>query len=293
MQAKELRLPMTWGHVAAKAWGSPNDERVLLVHGILDNAGSFDRLISLLPPKYYLVCIDLPGHGLSSHFPPGLPLDYMNYVFVIRKILDSLKWSSCIFIGHSLGATIGLIFGSLYPDKVERILCFDATVVRPLKNQKLVSQIQKLYDNTVKFEGDRAANLYTEEELMYTFINLRYNTLNTPAARTLIERSVTKVGDKYKFNRDRRLVMGLYPLLNCEQYFTILSHLKAPVTVVFSSATLSGKYHEDIVELDTKFRSSHKYKVVVVEGNHDVHNNYPERVAPHVYQFLSNLKSSL
>lgn len=60
---------MPWGHVSGKWYGSRDEQPMLALHGWLDNCGTFDRLIPLLPTKIPVFSIDLPGHGRSSHFP--------------------------------------------------------------------------------------------------------------------------------------------------------------------------------------------------------------------------------
>lgn len=113
-------MAVPWGHIAAKAWGSQKGSPILCLHGWLDNANSFDRLIPLLPrgglaggrpgrgaglrgsergeasptpllplpsaPDFYYVAMDFGGHGLSSHYSPGLPYYYQNFVGEIRRV---------------------------------------------------------------------------------------------------------------------------------------------------------------------------------------------------------------
>ncbi|GLV33094.1 uncharacterized protein CBL_10441 [Carabus blaptoides fortunei] len=74
MEIKEVKIPVPWGHIAVKTWGNERDPIILVVHGWVDNAGSFDTLIPLLPTSYYYYCMDLPGHGRSSHLESSLPL---------------------------------------------------------------------------------------------------------------------------------------------------------------------------------------------------------------------------
>ncbi|RZF42463.1 hypothetical protein LSTR_LSTR013227 [Laodelphax striatellus] len=69
---KEVEIPVPWGLVKGKWWGPEDRQPFLAVHGWQDNCGSFDALASLLAPEISLLCIDLPGHGLSSRMPAGL-----------------------------------------------------------------------------------------------------------------------------------------------------------------------------------------------------------------------------
>jgi hypothetical protein len=48
----------------AKVWGPDDGVPVLAVHGLMDNAGSFDTLAPLLPPHVRLVCLELCGNIL-------------------------------------------------------------------------------------------------------------------------------------------------------------------------------------------------------------------------------------
>ena len=58
-------------------WGSKTKQPVLALHGWQDNAGTWDKLSPYLLPEISILAIDLPGHGLSSHYPPG----QMYYLF--------------------------------------------------------------------------------------------------------------------------------------------------------------------------------------------------------------------
>ena len=92
----EVSIPVPWGAIAGKHWrgreddakhpGQPGQHQWLVLHGLLDNAGSFDGLAPLLTsalPRHSFLCLDYPGHGLSSHLPPGQmyhPLESLRYI---------------------------------------------------------------------------------------------------------------------------------------------------------------------------------------------------------------------
>ncbi|MEE6517181.1 hypothetical protein FKM82_027230, partial [Ascaphus truei] len=82
---KELRFAVPWGQLAAKAWGPQEGRPVLCLHGWLDNANTFDRLIPLLPQACHYVALDFSGHGMSSHRPPGVRYEHLDYVTDVHR----------------------------------------------------------------------------------------------------------------------------------------------------------------------------------------------------------------
>ncbi|XP_036787282.1 serine hydrolase-like protein 2 isoform X7 [Manis pentadactyla] len=123
----ELKLAVPWGHIAAKVWGSQQGLPVLCLHGWLDNANSFDRLIPLLPKDFQYVAMDFGGHGLSSHYSPGFPYYQQNFVSEIRRVTAALKWNRFSLMGHSFGGIVGGTFSCLFPEMVDKLILLDSS----------------------------------------------------------------------------------------------------------------------------------------------------------------------
>lgn len=287
----EIKLPVPWGHIAAKVYGPSKEKKILMVHGILDNAGSFDRLVELLPQEYQYVNIDLPGHGLSSPLSYGTPLHFFDYVYSILLVLNALKWKTCIYIGHSFGAHIGTYFSILYPGRFEKIIAIDGFISIPIEN--VVSHIQDKY-NLDAYAKD-SKTLYTKDEIIYALKFKRQETLKLDAAEAIFKRAVTKVNNLYKYNRDTRLRFMVKPSFTKEQQekFFIKYATKTLVIVADNSSQVNSLL--ELLNTILNICEKNKISVITVNGNHDIHNNYPERIAFHICKFLNtnDLQSKL
>ncbi|NXS68249.1 SERHL protein, partial [Pandion haliaetus] len=120
----ELKFPVPWGHVAAKAWGPSEGYPVLCLHGWLDNANTFDKLIPLLPRGCFYVAMDFSGHGLSSHRPAGSPYHFLDYVSDVRRVAAGgwLKGPlrGCLCRGFYIAS-----FCFLYPEMVDKLILLE------------------------------------------------------------------------------------------------------------------------------------------------------------------------
>jgi len=284
LPSEEVKLTVPWGHIAAKTYGSSKGKPVLMVHGQLDNAGTFTRLMKYLPMDgFYYVCIDLPGHGWSSHFPSWQILNYLSYVYALHFILEALKWKTCIYIGHSMGGKIGLMFSAFQPHRIKKVIVIDTFLLDNELNYSLIKHFKNTYAYLIKANN---VKLYTKEEILYALKNLRRNTLNSEAANAVFEHAVTEVNGKYKYNRDIRLKYGLF--LQENEYIQFIHKLAVPIYIFVASNGLLNiemnrkKFKALLNEINPKT----KLQIINVDGNHDVHNNNPENIGPFICEIL-------
>lgn len=180
-----------------KAWGDPANKPVLVTHGRMDNAGSFDRLIPLLPKSFYYICIDFPSHGRSSHLPPFFPIYTLNFVIVIKLVLDYFNKGKYILLGHSYGAGIGIHFVRLYPQYVEKMIGIDAIAPHvPAKRlKKYVTQIFSTCLQIQENQYSRKRPTYTKEEAIEKIRTGRWGEpLSNEAALSLVTRILEHAG---------------------------------------------------------------------------------------------------
>ncbi|XP_033224644.1 serine hydrolase-like protein 2 isoform X2 [Belonocnema kinseyi] len=294
MKTEEIRFKVPWGHVAAKAWGSPKNSPVLVVHGLMDNAGSFSRLISLLPKQFYYVCIDLPGHGYSSHFPSGVPLNFFDYVLCIRFVLQELNWKSCVCIAHSIGAMIIYFYTYIYPGIIKKLVSIDTAVPRPYDGDLLKSRVIEEHNSALDHLNNEENKVFSREEIIYVLQAKRKHYMKKEAAEAMFERTVTKVDGGYKYNRDQRLRIIPRPLFNDKQCVEYLKKETVPTLFIVPSTLSQFLSEEGLREKSLEVVKTKKMiEFVVVEGNHDIHTNHPERIAPLIERFFENVTSKL
>ncbi|NXE63831.1 SERHL protein, partial [Calcarius ornatus] len=158
----ELKFPVPWGHVAAKAWGPSEGHPVLCLHGWLDNANTFDKLIPLLPRGCYYVAMDFSGHGLSSHRPAGCPYHFLDYVIDVRRVAAALQWRRFTLMGHSMVLIflfsycfISPQFCFLYPEMVDKLILLESLgfLLAPEDTEAWLKSKRRVIDRLLSLEA--------------------------------------------------------------------------------------------------------------------------------------------
>lgn len=298
---EEVQIAVPWGQISGKWWGRRDVTPVIGLHGFEDNAGTFDRLAPLLDVPAFLA-LDALGHGKSSHAPFGMAYNFSDFVIALRRVVQHYGWTKFSIIGHSFGSTTGHMYSSLYPSDVDKFVSLDCArtlmALLPTRGEIGLPLLQKQIEIILKADQDvgKEPPAYTYENMVDAFCSATSDSVAKEHAHPLLERGSIEHPQKpnyFYFRRDAKLRYGDFCRPNLEILEESAKNIKCHVLSILGTKGFinmlrkeaPGVAHSHLEELIKKSAAS--YKRLDVEGTHHVHLNNPERVAPHINQFLA------
>ncbi|XP_063371262.1 serine hydrolase-like protein 2 isoform X2 [Cydia amplana] len=289
---KEWFIEAPWGRICVVAWGSCFNPPILLVHGAVDSAASWRPIIERLPDRFYYIAMELPGNAHSDWFPPGVMMSVHDLVYSMEVVRRHFRWKTFGFMGHSLGTLLGKVYNLSYPDRMSFVVDFDPTpayaAVRPDQfsawyHYYFTRYYQKYHvynspkDNAPKYTREKALSM------------LEHNRgLTGAVASMVLDRISEPLGEglvRYIF--DQRTKTVVFPPNTSEHLRKLYTNLKTPtLTIVATESLERGAYKATPFALDETCYPHNNYRVITVEGKHDVHVMHPERMAAFVELFL-------
>ncbi|KAF2349107.1 Alpha/beta hydrolase fold-1 [Trinorchestia longiramus] len=290
--AKEFSLKTPTGHIAGKVWNEEAPVAVLCLHGLLDNAGSFDRLVPLLPDHLCCVAIDLPGHGWSSHNPPGTSRPVLHYVIPVGRVIRHFGWKQVIMIGHSMGGVIGMFYAGTKPAAVHSLITID--LVKPIHchpndmPQSTAKSLDNLFLNEHQLLHTKRPS-YTYDDLLEHALEGHNGNLDKTQIKVLMQRGAEKLPDgRYSFTHSLNEKLPRIVSLSLEQVlaFTACLHCRM---MIFKAK--DGPIYEDQKYVDAAIevyrQASTEFEYHSIPGDHHVHLSRPETLMPYIARFLS------
>lgn len=105
-------------------FGQDGKPALVLVHGGLDHARSWDWVARSLREHYHVYALDLRGHG-NSAWAPGAMYSIAEHVLDLSVLLDIIGDFPIRLIGHSLGGVIVLHYAGIYPERVRKAVSIE------------------------------------------------------------------------------------------------------------------------------------------------------------------------
>ncbi len=110
-------------------WGPPSDDPILLLHGFLDTAESFQFLVDALPRSLSFVAPDWRGFGDSGW--NAAPYWFPDYLADLEALLDALQPAGAAspnalrVIGHSMGGNVCSLYAGVRPGRFRWLISME------------------------------------------------------------------------------------------------------------------------------------------------------------------------
>lgn len=105
--------------------GLADGQPVVLIHGANASLHTWEPWVKLLGPKYRIISLDLPAHGLTGKVPDR-NYSSANQVATVDAIVEHLGVDRFVLGGNSMGGGVAWRYTVDHPEKVEAMILVDA-----------------------------------------------------------------------------------------------------------------------------------------------------------------------
>ncbi len=224
-------------------WGNEGKPLLLLIHGGMDHARSWDRTAQKLRNDFHVVAPDLRGHG-DSAWATGSMYSVLDSVLDTAVLVEEIGARKAFIIGHSYGAFVSLLYAGFYPEQLKKLVLIEGGGITshfgtPQKDpiwKRAPQWIQAVKKAQKRFPG-RLTSIEDAEER----IRKRIPTLSDDQVRHLTHHGISNNDDGTCSWKYDELVKTLSPIRFDEQEMReLLARISCPVLFLYGEKGWSG-----------------------------------------------------
>jgi pimeloyl-ACP methyl ester carboxylesterase len=278
---QELTVSLKKLKIAVKKWGDPKGKPILALHGWLDNAGTFDRLAPRLE-KYQIFAVDLPGHGLSGHWPEEMSYHSLDAVKVVAQLVAHWNWDQFILMGHSMGAGMGCLYAGTFPEKIEQLILIEGLGPLAATPQEGPPRLKRSILQHAELHSKRLPVYLSVEEAIR--VRGKASAINPETVAPIVHRGLKEVPGGFTWRTDPRLKMESPFRMTEEQVCAFLEAIICPVLWIRANQGM------DFAQFMSPHRPSavKNLKTFQLDGSHHVHLESHELLSKEIKNFLEN-----
>ena len=278
---QEISLSTARGTVTALQGGNPDGEKILCLHGWLDNAASFIPLMPLLD-KYDVVALDMPGHGGSQHRMAGYDYVFVDWIHDVLDVLDALGWQQAHLLGHSMGGAIATIVAASAPERINKLLLIEA--LGPIAGiaEEAGQRLRQAVSARRYLANDKAARIIPDLETAVK-ARLAASNMSSDAARLIVQRNLQAVSGGYVWRSDPRMMLPTH--VRTDESF-IRSWIRAIEAQTLVIAADPAPIYFTPEQRAARLAELKNGQLAVIAGGHHLHMERPDEVAKIILAFL-------
>lgn len=283
---KEITVKIPGYTLSGLTWGDPKNPPILALHGWLDNAHSFLSLAPFIHDKYFLIAVDLPGHGHSSHLPDGYNYHFFDAIFVVTQLIKALNVGKVHLLGHSMGACLISLVAGVSPKLIQSAYFIEALGPFSAPGDTACKQFVAYDEFLTTKEANKKHPGYDQFQSAVR-ARAAKGYVSTEIAEILCQRGLIEINDRYYWRHDSRLLAPSPLRMTEEQILSCLKHITVPTELLVGH---EGFSFDDVI-MAHRINAVSQLKVIELKGGHHIHMEKPEAVAQLLVEFLAQIKN--
>ncbi|OUM00996.1 alpha/beta fold hydrolase [Variovorax sp. JS1663] len=283
-----------------RTWGTPSPSRppLVLLHGWMDVAASWQFVVDALAAERHVIAPDWRGFGQSE----GGPVDNYwmpDYLADLDWLLDHYAGDTPVdLVGHSMGGNIAMQYGGVRPQRVRRLVNLEGFGMPPLQPAEAPGRYGKWIDQLKRLhKGEMALATYAGPEgvarrLMKTNPRLSQDKADWLASHWSVARAQADGGARWEILGDPAHKIINANLFRVDEMLALYAAIEAPVlAVVASDDSLDGwwKGRYTLADFRERLQSVRDVRLARVDdAGHMLHHDQPKQVAALIEAFLES-----
>ncbi len=275
-------------------WGTPSPDKtpLVMVHGWMDVAASFQFVVDALKDDHWVIAPDWRGFGLTD-VPPTDNFWFPDYLADLDQLLDHLVGTRPVnLLGHSMGGHVATLYAGIRPARIHRLINLEGFGLPATRPAQAPGRLAKWMDELKALHrGDIDLKPYPSLEAVAQRLIKTNPRLGSDKAQWLAQHWARANAH----GEWRILGHAAHKVVNAQLFKTdetqaIYERITAPTLCVVASSDSISQWWKDIYTLE-EFKQRiaavpHIRHAVMEDAGHMLHHDQPEALARLIEEFL-------
>lgn len=292
--SRSERVPIRNLQYHVRVWGEPSPEKspLVLLHGWMDVAASYQFMVDALRHSHYVIAPDWRGYGHSD----GGGADnfwFPDYLADLDFLLDHYAPQAQVnLVGHSMGGNVATLYAGVRPERIRRLVNLEgfglpATSADQAAGRyaKWMDQLKQLHRGEIDLKPyDSAAGV--AHRLMRTNPRLGADKANWLAQHWAEENTQ----GQWRILGDRAHKVASAQLYRVDEVLALYRRISMPMLMVEAADSSLDAWWKGEFTLEQhhqRLQAVAQVEVVKIDdAGHMLHHDQPERLAALIERFL-------
>ena len=294
-------VPIRLHRYHVRLWGNPDGAPLVLVHGWMDVAASYQFMVDALPEEFFrshcIIAPDWRGFGHTSG-PACDHYAFADYLGDLDGLLDHYAGERPVeLVGHSMGGNVVMMYAGVRPERIRRLINLEGFGMPATRPAQAPARYAKWLDELKALErGDIALKDYdaaagVAARLMKTNRRLSHDKADWLARQWAEPRTQADGATRWHILGEAAHRVISAQLFRVEEQLALYERIAAPVLMVEASDSSLSQWWQDrftLEEFHQRLQSVPSLRrEVIQDAGHMLHHDQPEALARQLAVFLA------